>query len=442
MSNCREQQHLPPCEKVEQVQQNTPHVIDISIVSRQREKCTLDIAKNLTLIPEQGVLIVDVSTIEELSGQCISSVKILIAEAFKLLESTKGHLLIRQSPELLAMSCDGDILLLGRPSFCSEYYFHSPFLLADREEIRKDNGCLTADLSSFIQLFLQQGWTVPDAVILGKAFANYLIQQNVDPWKQEQAITSFQYELSFFPRVLSLDTQGAYTPSTEEPFVKLSYKQGIYPVVSDLETIRTLLKAGCKTLQLRIKTESSRDIEQVVKAAVSLGKQYQAQLFINDHWQLAIKYGAYGVHLGQEDLQHTDLDAIKKAGLALGLSSHSYFEALIAIEQKPSYLALGHIFPTTTKTMPSLPQGVARLSQYSRTFTPVLPTVAIGGIDLTNLEQIKATTVSFAATVRAVTQAVDPGVAFTELEKLWSHTYAQRNNVKKDDVGKSNDGKC
>ena len=57
-----------------------------------------------------------------------------------------------------------------------------------------------------------------------------------------------------------------------------------------------------------------------------LGQKYDAQVYINDYWQLAIKHGAYGVHLGQEDLQTANLIAIKEAGLRLGVSTHGFYE--------------------------------------------------------------------------------------------------------------------
>ncbi len=66
---------------------------------------------------------------------------------------------------------------------------------------------------------------------------------------------------------------------------------------------------------------------------------------------------AYGVHLGQEDLATTDLNTIREAGLRLGVSTHDDMEIDVALVARPSYIALGHVFPTQTKQMPSAPQG-------------------------------------------------------------------------------------
>ncbi|MEX3022660.1 thiamine phosphate synthase [Kluyvera sp. STS39-E] len=192
---------------------------------------------------------------------------------------------------------------------------------------------------------------------------------------------------------------------------------GLYPVVDSVEWIERLLEAGVRTLQLRIKDKHDNEVEADVIAAIQLGRQYNARLFINDYWQLAVKHSAYGVHLGQEDLETTDLKAIQKAGLRLGVSTHDDMEIDVALAARPSYIALGHVFPTQTKQMPSAPQGleqlachIARLADY--------PTVAIGGISLERAPAVLATGVGSIAVVSAITQAADWRVATTQLLEI------------------------
>ncbi len=127
------------------------------------------------------------------------------------------------------------------------------------------------------------------------------------------------------------------------PFPATSHKLGLYPVVDSVEWIARLLDAGVTTIQLRIKDLPDEQVEEDIAAAIALGKRYNARLFINDYWQLAIKHDAYGVHLGQEDLETTDLAAIHRAGLRLGVSTHDDTELARAIAVKPSYIALGHL---------------------------------------------------------------------------------------------------
>lgn len=202
-----------------------------------------------------------------------------------------------------------------------------------------------------------------------------------------------------------------------DAFPATAPKLGLYPVVDSVEWIARLLEAGVRTIQLRIKDCQDDEVEDAVREAIAIGKQYRARLFINDYWRLAIKYNAYGVHLGQEDLQVADLAAIRQAGLRLGLSTHDDAELDRALALRPSYIALGHIFPTQTKDMPSAPQGVAQLQRHLARLHDI-STVAIGGISLARVPEVLATGVGSIAVVSAITQAADWRAATQQLLAL------------------------
>ena len=140
-------------------------------------------------------------------------------------------------------------------------------------------------------------------------------------------------------------------------------------------------------------------------------------MFINDYWQEAIDEEAYGVHLGQEDLETADLDAIRDAGLRLGLSTHGYAEMAYADRFCPSYIAMGAVFATTLKKMPTSPQGLGRLYQYAKLLSHY-PLVAIGGIDQDSIHAAAKSGVGSVAVVRAITQAKDPKAAVKHLQEL------------------------
>ncbi|CAK2015071.1 thiamine-phosphate pyrophosphorylase [Vibrio crassostreae] len=201
---------------------------------------------------------------------------------------------------------------------------------------------------------------------------------------------------------------------------------GLYPVVDDVEWIDRLLKLGINTVQLRIKNPQQADLEQQVARSIELGREHNAQVFINDYWQLALKHGAFGVHLGQEDIEESNLSQLSQAGIKIGLSTHGYYELLRIVQINPSYIALGHIFPTTTKQMPSKPQGLVRLSLYQQLIDTIpyteeltgYPTVAIGGIDQSTAAQVWECGVSSLAVVRAITLATDPQKVIKFFDKL------------------------
>ena len=200
-------------------------------------------------------------------------------------------------------------------------------------------------------------------------------------------------------------------------FPPVPFRLGLYPVVDSVDWIARLLDAGVRTLQLRIKDLRDDEVEDDVIRAIALGKRYGARLFINDYWRLAIKHAAYGVHLGQEDLETTDLAAIRKAGLRLGVSTHDNMEIDVALAAKPSYIALGHVFPTQTKQMPSAPQGLTQLAEHVARLSDY-PTVAIGGISIARAPGVLATGVGSIAVVSAITQAPDWQLATAQLLEM------------------------
>ena len=188
---------------------------------------------------------------------------------------------------------------------------------------------------------------------------------------------------------------------------------GFYPVVPTADWVQRLLGWGVRTVQLRIKAadHSPAEIAAQIQAAVDAGRAVPgAQVFINDHWKLALACGAYGVHLGQEDLtdaEGADLDALRHAGLRMGLSTHTPAELARAKAVQPSYLAIGPIYPTTLKVMPYAPVGLERLAVWAAQAAPY-PVVAIGGISLALMPGVLACGVDGVAVVSAVTQAADP----------------------------------
>ncbi|THD52404.1 thiamine phosphate synthase [Enterobacteriaceae bacterium ML5] len=203
-----------------------------------------------------------------------------------------------------------------------------------------------------------------------------------------------------------------------QSFPAVPFHLGLYPVVDTVEWIARLLEAGVKTLQLRVKDLPDEEVEPAIIEAIALGKKYQARLFINDYWRLAVKHQAYGVHLGQEDLDTADLQAIYQAGLCLGVSTHDDAELARAVAVNPSYIALGHIFPTQTKDMPSAPQGLAELTRHVKQLDGSFPTVAIGGISIERAPSVLDCGVGSIAVVSAITQAADWRAATAELLAL------------------------
>ena len=193
----------------------------------------------------------------------------------------------------------------------------------------------------------------------------------------------------------------------QNAFAPCPRAMGLYAVLPTAQWVARMAQAGVPTLQLRFKSDKPAEVAAEVRAAVKAVAGTGALLFINDHWQHAIDAGAYGVHLGQEDLDSADLTAIRKAGLRLGLSTHGYAEMMRADALSPSYIAMGAVFPTTLKNMPTAPQGLGRLGAYAKLMEGH-SLVAIGGIDETRFADVRRTGVGSIAVVRALVTAADP----------------------------------
>ena len=162
---------------------------------------------------------------------------------------------------------------------------------------------------------------------------------------------------------------------------------GLYAIVDTAVALRGVLKAGVRTVQLRVKRPGAADaawataLRASVRDSLSAADDHGALLFINDHWRLAAELGARAVHLGQEDLLELDARGraeLRSTGLGLGVSSHAVWELCRARSLAPRYIACGPVWPTTTKDMPWRPQGLDNLAWWCRVADA--PVVAIGGI--------------------------------------------------------------
>ncbi|WP_025034484.1 thiamine phosphate synthase [Bradyrhizobium sp. DOA9] len=187
----------------------------------------------------------------------------------------------------------------------------------------------------------------------------------------------------------------------------MPYPDRFYPVVDSLQWVERLTKLGVGTIQLRAKELNDADALQIVTDALAITKDTEAKLVVNDYWRAAIVAGAKYLHLGQEDLAEADLEAIREAGLSLGISTHDDDELETALKARPDYVALGPIFFTTLKSMRFEPQGIPKITEWKKRIGPI-PLVAIGGIKFEHAAEIFAAGADSIAVVSDVTQNPDP----------------------------------
>jgi hydroxymethylpyrimidine kinase/phosphomethylpyrimidine kinase/thiamine-phosphate diphosphorylase len=237
---------------------------------------------------------------------------------------------------------------------------------------------------------LALGFVAADAVLLAEMWATNAIRHG----HATATDASFACDPTLLP-TLSWGEQISPLPLLASAAATPLRQLGLYAIVDSTERLQQVLAAGVRSVQLRIKTPAAPDaawhaaLRSAIARSIDACRAAGAELFINDHWQLARDLGASGVHLGQEDLLalgEAGRAELCASGLALGISSHSLWELCRARALSPRYIACGPVWPTLTKDMPWRPQGLHNLAWWR--VMAQRPVVAIGGI--LNPEQVHA----------------------------------------------------
>lgn len=247
---------------------------------------------------------------------------------------------------------------------------------------------------------LARGFAVPDAVILAKMLTwsalrdGHAAGAGPGPLRPDRRFVDDPRALPVMgfgddtapDRATLTRWREALWPASRRP---PTFAGGLYAITDRPERVAAMALSGrFEHVQLRIKRGAGVDEDRLrtaIRDAVRDMAGRSSTLWINDHWRLALDEGARALHLGQEDwagLSGEDREALwqrrARHGVRLGLSSHSLWELCRARGLAPDYVACGPLWPTTTKDMPWLPQGLAQLRWWSR--MAGVPVVGIGGV--------------------------------------------------------------
>lgn len=200
---------------------------------------------------------------------------------------------------------------------------------------------------------------------------------------------------------------------TEKERVEAFKKASVYPVVTTdfcagrnpLDVVRSILEGGAKVVQVREKTMCDRDYLNLLKEARKLTDEFGALLIADDRLDAALLADADGVHLGQDDLPCAEARKIAPQ-LFIGVSTHNREELLAAQRDGCSYLNIGPIFPTGTKSLPMNPLGLETLSELAPQVK--VPFSVMGGIKFSHLKTLRSHGCLHIAAVTAFTQAENP----------------------------------
>jgi len=152
---------------------------------------------------------------------------------------------------------------------------------------------------------------------------------------------------------------------------------------SHAEQVELFALGGASLIQLREKRMPALEFYEQAKAAMAVAERRGVQLIINDRVDVALAVGAHGVHLGQDDLPPEAARKLLGPTAIIGYSTHTVTQALEAVKLPIDYLAIGPIFPTTSKTDTFPVLGLDGLRAV-RQAIGMFPLVAIGGITHAN----------------------------------------------------------
>lgn len=180
--------------------------------------------------------------------------------------------------------------------------------------------------------------------------------------------------------------------------IKLPFEYDIYVISDSVEVLKKAVDNGAEIVQLRDK-HSFRDVIRQKALAIKKYQEEKEFIFIlNDDVELALEVGADGVHIGQD----TDTIPIRKnPNLIIGKTTHDITQAQQAAAEGVNYISAGPVYPTPTK--PGRPAvGLEYVREVAAKID--LPFVAIGGIDLGNLEDVLQAGAKTVGIVRAAEQ--------------------------------------
>jgi thiamine-phosphate pyrophosphorylase len=168
----------------------------------------------------------------------------------------------------------------------------------------------------------------------------------------------------------------------------------------------TMLDAGARIMQLRLKDVPARDLLAAARAIAALCRARGATFLVNDRVDIATLADAHGVHLGQDDLPLDAARRIAGAGAIIGISTHSVEQARAAEGGGADYIGFGPMYPGGLKSIVA-GQGLENLRAIRAAVK--IPIVAIGGITEATVPEILKAGADAAAIITDVLAAPDVG---------------------------------
>lgn len=179
--------------------------------------------------------------------------------------------------------------------------------------------------------------------------------------------------------------------------------------------VELAIAGGATIVQLREKNKPKEELKDLALEIKSVCNRYKVPFIVNDDVELAKEIDADGVHVGQDDASVKSARQILGADKIVGATAKTIEQAQIAQEQGADYLGSGAVFGSTTKK-DALPMTMELLNEICNSVQ--IPVVAIGGIDATNISQLKGADIAGAAVVSGIFAQQNIEKAAEQLSRL------------------------
>jgi len=184
-----------------------------------------------------------------------------------------------------------------------------------------------------------------------------------------------------------------------------------------LKTIEEAIKGGVTVVQIREKTAETLDFYNLALKVKEITTKYNVPLIINDRVDVALAIDADGVHVGQSDMPCDVTRKLIGNDKILGVSAATIPEAKKAQEDGADYIGTGAVFPTATKD--DAPKITKKdLKEIANSID--IPVVAIGGINLNKVNELKDTDIAGISVVSAIMSSDNPKKSSEELLKIFN----------------------
>ena len=182
------------------------------------------------------------------------------------------------------------------------------------------------------------------------------------------------------------------------------------------QVLENVIHGGADAVQFRAKRLSKRRYYETATSLLPIARRNGVSFFVNDHLDVALALSSDGIHLGQNDLPCGSAKKIMPSQMLLGISTHCPEEAARAAKDGADYVAIGSVFPTSTKKNPEAVVGTRTVEEVRKRVGEV-PLIAIGGINAENAAEVIRAGADGVAVASAVLLDDDPQEAARELKR-------------------------